>query len=450
MVNPAAAADKLVTPGASSFVNIVEDGDPDLYLVIVPDVLSQPPQPVRRFDRNVIVHKKQPLFPGMVYQVVAADTNTEVCMRIEKADLFFLSGWLRRPFLLGATVSAAVLFAVPGVLAALRGRLYCTTLCPVGAALGIVSRFSPARIRITANPCTSCGRCARRCRAECITVERDGAPVIDGSSCVVCLECVSVCPEGALRYGFPAAAKAESPAGVPVPVAVPGSGRRGFLAAGGAAAVSLAAYPLRVPAARFLQVAEPTPVTPPGSLGLEAFTGRCTGCHLCVTACPTGVLRPSDGEYGAKGIFQPRMDYLHGYCDYDCTTCSTVCPNGAIRPVAVEDKRLLQIGVVTLYKRRCVVYLRGEECGACAELCPTHAAYTVERDGILYPETDDSLCIGCGACEFACPQDPKAIEVAARVVHDTARPPFSGMPGDGEDDMPMIQFGGEDDGEFPF
>jgi ferredoxin len=40
------------------------------------------------------------------------------------------------------------------------------------------------------------------------------------------------------------------------------------------------------------------------------------------------------------------------------------------------------------------------------------------------PEVDDDLCIGCGACEYACPAEPsKAIFVRSNHVHQKATKP---------------------------
>lgn len=33
-------------------------------------------------------------------------------------------------------------------------------------------------------------------------------------------------------------------------------------------------------------------ITPPGSVSLEHFQAHCTSCHLCVSKCPSHVLKP--------------------------------------------------------------------------------------------------------------------------------------------------------------
>jgi NAD-dependent dihydropyrimidine dehydrogenase PreA subunit len=91
-----------------------------------------------------------------------------------------------------------------------------------------------------------------------------------------------------------------------------------------------------------------------------------------------------------------------------------VCPNEAILPIELEKKKFTQIGKVEFVKDNCVVYTQKTECGACAEHCPTKAV-RMELDpelNLRVPITDNKICVGCGACEFACPTIPyKAIYV---------------------------------------
>ena len=70
----------------------------------------------------------------------------------------------------------------------------------------------------------------------------------------------------------------------------------------------------------------------------------------------------------------------------------------------------------------CIVTVDRTDCGACSEHCPTKAVDMVDWEGLWLPEVTPELCIGCGACEFACPTYPyKAIFVEANEVHQSAR-----------------------------
>jgi ferredoxin-type protein NapF len=167
------------------------------------------------------------------------------------------------------------------------------------------------------------------------------------------------------------------------------------------------------------------PVSPPGSVSIKHFTDRCTACHLCVTVCPTSVLQPSFLEYGFLGMSQPHMDYSVEYCNFECTKCGEVCPTGAILPLTVEDKKLEQTGQVQFIIEKCIVYTDNTACGSCSEHCPTQAVKMVPyKEGLTIPETDTEICIGCGACEFACPVKPhEAIYVDGNAVHQVAKAP---------------------------
>lgn len=72
------------------------------------------------------------------------------------------------------------------------------------------------------------------------------------------------------------------------------------------------------------------------------------------------------------------------------------------------------------YVCRCLVRREDMDCGACTEHCPTKALYTVPyigRDGQEHrlPKLDPTLCIGCGACEHACPVTTEKPEERVRV-----------------------------------
>ena len=84
----------------------------------------------------------------------------------------------------------------------LGAKGFCTYACPYGGIFGVVDRFSPARIRVT-DACKGCGHCTATCTSNvqvAYEVARYRAVVDPG--CMKCLDCVSVCPEDALYFGF--------------------------------------------------------------------------------------------------------------------------------------------------------------------------------------------------------------------------------------------------------
>ncbi len=99
---------------------------------------------------------------------------------------------------------AGITFFVAGFAAVyfLGAKGFCTYACPYGAVFGVVDKLSPGRIRVT-DACVGCGHCTLTCTSN-VDVSRevhDYGMVID-KGCMKCMDCVSVCPEGALYFGM--------------------------------------------------------------------------------------------------------------------------------------------------------------------------------------------------------------------------------------------------------
>lgn len=106
---------------------------------------------------------------------------------------------IARPVAAGIGGLAISLIIIAAILAAgwWRGRLVCNTLCPLGALLGFMSRTPIYRIDINTDLCTHCGRCEAVCKSQCINLQDH---VVDLSRCVVCMDCVAVCPNSAITF----------------------------------------------------------------------------------------------------------------------------------------------------------------------------------------------------------------------------------------------------------
>ncbi|MDR2764977.1 MAG: 4Fe-4S binding protein [Tannerella sp.] len=326
---------------------------------------------------------------------------------------------------LAAAGIALVLFIVMVVF---RGRYFCNTLCPVGALLSLVSRYSIFRIVFDKKACIQCRSCEYTCKAEAIDPK---AMKVDMSRCVSCFNCLSSCRKEALTYKpAPLLSRARR---FFIKKALPAAGqspdsRRTFLATGAAIASAL---PLAVLKAQQRKAGKESgdilsqPVTPPGSLNLTHFKDRCTACHLCVTKCPSHVLRPAGLEYGFDYLLKPRMAYIDSYCNFECVICSEICPTHALRPLTVEEKKITQIGIARFFIDLCIVHTEENDCGACSEHCPTQAVHMVPYKGTLtIPQVEPELCVGCGGCESICPVRPvRAILVEANETHLAAEKP---------------------------
>ena len=314
-------------------------------------------------------------------------------------------------------VIGLVTFLLIGFLAWKYGRTWCNTICPVGTLLGFFSRFSLFKIRIDEEKCNHCGLCATKCKASCINSKEQA---IDYSRCVDCFDCLGTCNQNALRYTISFGAKGQTAAD---------ASKRRFLVAGlttAAVAPKVMAQAQNVVAAASGMKSDKrtTPIIPPGSVSQEHFQAHCTSCHLCVSKCPSHVLKPAFMEYGLGGMMQPTVYFEKGFCNFDCTVCGNVCPNGAILPLTKEQKHLTQMGKVVFIEENCIVYRDGTSCGACSEHCPTQALSMIPfKDGLTIPHVDTDICVGCGGCEYICPARPfRAGYVEGKAVQQEAKP----------------------------
>ncbi|MDR0724428.1 MAG: 4Fe-4S dicluster domain-containing protein [Prevotellaceae bacterium] len=328
-----------------------------------------------------------------------------------KTDIFIMSVF--------AFAVAILTMVVIGYLAWKHGRTYCNTICPVGAVLGFLSKFSVFKVRIDKSKCNSCGACEMRCKAACINSKQK---TVDNSRCVDCFNCLNACRRDALKF---------SPSLVPVkngdakhPV---DEGKRRFLTTGVIAAVAAPAAIVEDEINSLTgndKYVRQHPVLPPGSISVENMLAHCTSCHLCVSKCPSRVLKPAFMEYGLAGMMQPMMYFEKGFCNFDCTICSEVCPNGAIKPLTKDEKHLNQGGQVVFTRDICIVQTEETNCGACSEHCPTQAVTMIPyKDGLTIPHINVEICIGCGGCEFICPVRPfRAIHIEGLAVQGKAKP----------------------------
>lgn len=396
---------------------------------------------------------------GTLRPAYAQTTNHLAASGVVNPVVYYADTW-RTP-LLGVTTLLLV-----SALAIWRGRLWCNTLCPVGAVLGLVSKWSLFGLRLTPAKCVACARCEKVCPSQCIDFQNGR---VDHSRCTMCLQCMTACRKSGIEFrwlpghrgsaGHPSGRRTKpDPLPVappePVPVEPPGPilDRRGFILA---VAILAAKGDKGHGEGRgrgegkgkgrgegkgkgkgggqgcrhdgLTQHAK-VPLMPPGAVDRARFQSLCTACQLCVARCPEQVLRPALAENGWKGFWQPLMDFDRSFCAYDCTVCGDVCPTGALTSLPLEKKQTTRAGMVNFFKGRCVVHVEGTSCGACAEHCPTQAVHMVPyRRDLTIPEVDPDLCIGCGACEFICPVRPdKAIVVDGLEVHELAKPVSKG------------------------
>ena len=309
-------------------------------------------------------------------------------------------------------------------------RLWCRAICPLGALLGVASRFSVLGLHKDAGSCNQCNRCELHCQG--------GDDPIGGvpwrkAECLMCMNCVGSCPHSSLTFRFFRNEKE---------VASPDLSRRKTLTgiAAGAVAVPLMRANIGLGKGRHERL-----LRPPGSLEESEFLSRCIRCGECMKVCPNNSLHPTLDQAGLEGLWTPTLVPRIGYCEPSCVLCSEVCPTGAIWQITPKQKgwvvgvgspsatagqpaaasQPIRLGTAFYDRGRCLPWAEATECIVCEEWCPVSpkAIYVEEADVIdsagitkrlKQPRVDPSRCVGCGACEFACPmQERPAVYVTS-------------------------------------
>jgi polyferredoxin len=353
-----------------------------------------------------------------LYQPVFIGIRNVISRLLMTMDIYTLQPAVNKAFHPLPYFASLSVFLIILAMVFSRERLYCNTICPAGTFFGLVSKISWFKLKIDNVTCTSCGKCQAICKANCIDMK---LRIIDESRCVSCYNCINVCEGESILLTN----TWKKP--VSTGVGAEDKSKREFLKSGIVAFGTL-------PMLSFNSEGKPEsyysrgPVSPPGALSIEHLKENCIGCQLCISTCPTKVLQPAFLEYGFTGMLLPRMDNAVSYCNYECIRCTEVCPTGALVPLTVEQKKSTQIGHVLFNKNICIVKTKEKSCGSCSEHCPTQAVYMVPyKNGLTIPETNISICIGCGACEHACPvKNPHvAIYVIPNPTHKEAQKPVN-------------------------
>ena len=119
-------------------------------------------------------------------------------MNAESVNSFILSDYNKTAdvklldFFLHMSGTPLVVVATLLLLSLFLRNPFCRFLCPYGALLGLVSRFSPAKIERCASACISCSGCNKACPSH-LDIMHGGR--VNSEECIGCLRCVSSCPK---------------------------------------------------------------------------------------------------------------------------------------------------------------------------------------------------------------------------------------------------------------
>jgi polyferredoxin len=300
-------------------------------------------------------------------------------------------------------------------------RFWCRSLCPLGALLGAVSRWSILGLHKDASTCDKCGRCLLNCQGGDDPI---GGSPWRKSECLMCMNCVGSCPHGALEFRFFRNERE---------VASPDLGRRRTLTG---LAVGVAVVPLMRANTGLGKSRHDRLLRPPGAVDETDFLSRCIRCGECMKVCPNNSLHPTLTEAGLEGLWTPALVPRIGYCEPSCVLCSEVCPTGAIWQITPKDKgwvvgvgpqqnKPVRLGTAFYDRGRCLPWALATDCIVCEEWCPVspkaiyvEEAQVIDSAGntktVKQPRVDPSRCVGCGACEYACPlQERPAVYVTS-------------------------------------
>lgn len=137
------------------------------------------------------------------------------------------------------------------------------------------------------------------------------------------------------------------------------------------------------------------PKTTEKQLGLAIDLDTCVGCQACVTAC--------------KGWNDQGEGYVAGLSDKDPYGAE---PMGAFlnRVHSYQVQPETGFAQTVTFPRSC---LHCQD-APCVTVCPTGASYKRVEDGIVL--VNESACIGCGLCAWACPYGAREMDPTEKVM----------------------------------
>lgn len=262
-------------------------------------------------------------------------------------------------FLIGILFTAAIFMNL------LIPRFYCRFICPTGALLGLIGKYSIWRIGKAEATCSNCMQCENSCEGAC-----EPSKLIRINECVLCLNCYDQCRDGVLKYRT-----SESEGGE---ISSPDLSRRGLILSFVSGLLAINIFPLSMGTAASK---DNTMVRPPGALSEEEFLQRCIRCGQCMRICPTNIIVPSGIFGGVENLWTPVLNFTDGTsgCQLNCTACGYICPTSAIRPISLfeklgidefAEKGPIRIGSAYVDRTRCLPWAMNTPCIVCQENCP--------------------------------------------------------------------------------
>lgn len=140
------------------------------------------------------------------------------------------------------------------------------------------------------------------------------------------------------------------------------------------------------------------PATTGKKLGLVIDLDVCVGCHACAVNCK---------EWNSGGHMAPLTDLA----PYAAGTSGVWFNRVHAFEVVPDDTAAPDGGGRTVYFPKSCLHC---EDAACVTVCPTGASFKRAEDGIVL--VNESKCIGCKLCSWACPYGAREFDADAGVM----------------------------------
>ncbi|MEW5925021.1 MAG: 4Fe-4S binding protein, partial [Candidatus Zixiibacteriota bacterium] len=96
-------------------------------------------------------------------------------------------------------LTIGIMFLIVLILNRIFTRFWCRGICPLGAMLGIFSRYAIFGLEKDAPSCNGCQKCVLHCQGA---DNPDVGSKWHQPECVLCLNCQAICPTGSLTFKF--------------------------------------------------------------------------------------------------------------------------------------------------------------------------------------------------------------------------------------------------------
>ncbi|RLG52513.1 MAG: ferredoxin [Thermoproteota archaeon] len=257
-------------------------------------------------------------------------------------------------------------------------------------------------IMIDEDKCCFCGICETVCIFNSISLKINGTPAselycrlrgehsIDREKCIPCLLCSKLCPREAISARVEVEKKEKL-------VKYLGEGEaEGEISIDEDKCCFCGLCELLCDAIKIFWT-EPKPPDFKPAITIRVDDDSCDYCGLCEKVCPVDAIKVECISTPPREIREPKVSGEIEVDDkkcVDCGLCALKCPVEAIR---VEKPLRGEVALKRI--ERCDPV----GCHNCFNICPVKAIYPTGKEDKV--AVVDEVCVYCGACENACPED---------------------------------------------